>query len=289
MPPPVQTAAKEDSNQHEVFNYKTLRLLVGIVALLLPLIVFLVAWMWTGKSVDSISASYWVDQTRDLFVGALFVIATLMAAYNGHDPQKNNNNKPKTWHKRIFTEGRLSRAAALGAIGVALFPTTRTDCYDALNACTLGETICKTLFDTCRASCDRCGTDWITVIHYVAAIAVFGVITYFCLVHFYDGAIQKAEEADENAKNPEYVKEEQEEIAKKARQRAKWYYRCGVAIVLSLLLAIANPFLNPAQYIAWLTLLVGEWAALWAFGIAWFIASHASPFEHEKNRYSPFS
>src|SRR5262245_31372370 len=62
-----------------IFSSDQLRLIVGFVAFALPLLV-------KHKSsvlLTSISASYHTE-AHDIFVGSLFVIATVFFAYNGH-------------------------------------------------------------------------------------------------------------------------------------------------------------------------------------------------------------
>jgi hypothetical protein len=80
-----------------------LRLLVGLVALALPVVVMLVS----STPLASISASYYTE-ARDVFVGALFIIGALLLAYNGH----------------TSVEKWVSKGAALAAVGAAIFPTT---------------------------------------------------------------------------------------------------------------------------------------------------------------------
>ena len=57
---------------------------------------------------DSISA-YYASDTRNIFVGALFVIGFFLFAYRGHD--KNDD--------------RVGDVAFVAALGVALFPSTK--------------------------------------------------------------------------------------------------------------------------------------------------------------------
>ena len=96
-----------------IFDYRTLRLLIGAIAFTLP---FLVTWI-ADKSLSSISASYH-SGARDFFVGWMFVIGALMFAYNGH-------TKPQMGAAKI---------AALAAVCVALFPTACDTCEADRNA-----------------------------------------------------------------------------------------------------------------------------------------------------------
>lgn len=93
-----------------VFDHKTLRLLLGIIAFTLP---FLVTWV-ARAPLASISASYFTE-ARDWFVGMLFIVGALMLAYNGHTTR----------------EALASKAAGLCAFLVALFPTLAETCGDS--------------------------------------------------------------------------------------------------------------------------------------------------------------
>jgi quinol-cytochrome oxidoreductase complex cytochrome b subunit len=98
---------KDEDPRQNVFDYRFLRLVVGVVALSLPLIVSLLA----PEPLESISASYH-EGGRDVFVGMLVAVGTLMLAYNGHSRH----------------ESQASKTAAVAAILVALFPTTCDTC-----------------------------------------------------------------------------------------------------------------------------------------------------------------
>ena len=92
----------ETQRRGKVFDYRTLRLLVGLIALLMPFVVTLVS----SRPLRSISDSYYTE-ARDLFVGMLFVVGTFLLAYNGH----------------TSTQAVLSRLAGFAAITAALSPT----------------------------------------------------------------------------------------------------------------------------------------------------------------------
>ena len=65
-----------------VINYKTMRVIVGLIALLMPPAVVLLSGQEDLTSMSSISISYWTD-SRDIFVGSLFAVGFFLAAYNG--------------------------------------------------------------------------------------------------------------------------------------------------------------------------------------------------------------
>jgi hypothetical protein len=97
----------KESVEKTVFDYRTLRLLVGLVAFSLPVIV----WLVSTTPIASISASYHTE-ARDVFVGGLFIIGALLFAYNGHTP----------------TQRLVSKGAAVAAVITAIFPIACETC-----------------------------------------------------------------------------------------------------------------------------------------------------------------
>jgi len=97
-----------------VYNYLTLRLLVGLVAFTMP---FIVSKFFLNE-IFSISASYHTG-TRDLFVGMLFIVGIFLLAYNGH------------------TRGQAiaSKVAGIAAIIAAIFPTSCHNCKEYFTFC----------------------------------------------------------------------------------------------------------------------------------------------------------
>ena len=89
-----------------VINYKRMRLVIGLIAFLMPITV----WLLSGHpGLSSISIAYW-SHSQDIFVGSLFAVGFFMMAYNG----AGRCEKLEKW---------LSRAACIFAICIALFPT----------------------------------------------------------------------------------------------------------------------------------------------------------------------
>lgn len=128
-----------------LFDYRALRLLVGVIALTLPMIVSLLA---DGPSLGSISGSYYTD-ARDVFVGLLFVVGAFLWAYKGHTPLQDN----------------LSTVAAIAAFGVALFPT----------AC---------IVDPSSSIYFECASELSSKLHYGSAAVLFVILAIFCFVFF---------------------------------------------------------------------------------------------------------
>jgi hypothetical protein len=84
-------------------DHRTIKLIIGIVALGLPGLTSLFA----RTAIPSISASYYEGGwSQSIFIGFLFAIAALLAAYNGLSAP----------------EMIASKVAAIAGLGVALFP-----------------------------------------------------------------------------------------------------------------------------------------------------------------------
>lgn len=98
-----------------IFDYKALRLMVGVIAFAMPWVVTIIA----QSSLPSISASYFTE-ARDEFVGMLFVVGGMMLAYNGHTSRE-------AWAAKI---------AAVCALLIALFPTAKA-CGDPSGTSTI--------------------------------------------------------------------------------------------------------------------------------------------------------
>ncbi len=94
-------------NTSPIFDYRALRLLMGIIAFSLAPIVTIISSM----SLSSVSASYHTE-ARDVFIGMLFVVSALLWAYNGH----------------TVKEALASKGASVAAILVALCPTSCPTC-----------------------------------------------------------------------------------------------------------------------------------------------------------------
>lgn len=127
-------------------NHKTMRVIVGAIAIMLaPSVSFLAN---APKPLDSISISYWTD-ARDIFVGSLIAVGFFLSAYNGSGESRD-------------LEYYLSKAACVFAICVALFPTTGFDDTNKPSGWTSGVTA------------------WFGVspvhVHYLAAILLFACL-----------------------------------------------------------------------------------------------------------------
>jgi hypothetical protein len=99
--------------QSPIFDYRVLRLLIGLIAFSMPVF----AKLNSSEPIASISGSYWTGN-RDVFVGLTFVLGALFWAYNGH----------------TLTEKWVSKTAAVAAIITAIFPTACYECDSDLDS-----------------------------------------------------------------------------------------------------------------------------------------------------------
>ncbi len=234
----------DTGNFGRVFDYRALRLLMGLIALSLSPIV----WYKAGEQLGSISA-YYHSGAHDLFVGLLFVVAAFLWAYNG----------------RTIWQGRMSKIAGLAAILVATYPTAcdgpctkeeaRFECGQQ-NEFTSQASTCR-LCEICQpAAC--CRPAWVSVVHYVSAGTLFSILAYFCIFPF-----------------RRYDKEE-EKTAKKERRR-KIYWLCGLTMIGCMLVATVSNFAAPGFADKLRITFWSEAIALSAFGIAWIVAGKWIP------------
>ncbi len=100
------------SKMHREVNHKTLRVVVGLIALLLAPTVLLLSN--EDRPLTSISISYWTD-AGDVFVGALFAVGFFLSAYNGQGG-------------KVDWEFFLSKSMCALALCVALCPTAGFNC-----------------------------------------------------------------------------------------------------------------------------------------------------------------
>jgi len=240
-----------DKEKDLVFSYLTLRMIVGVIALLLPVVTPLIS----STPLSSISGSYHTE-ARDIFVGSLFVVGALLLAYNGRqDPSLERAESiivkviRKILNMDAISEERVvSSIGALAAICAALYPT----------------------------ACNRCGSDQKSVIHYIAAVILFFTIAYFCLSVFRNRAKAKAEarvEAEAEAKP-----------GSKQELRAAIYLVSGWGILVCMLGAGAAQLTLPAETrTAWAVTYWAETVALLLFGFSWLTASRIIPWFVDKD------
>src|SRR5690349_3948772 len=113
------------NSESQVFDIRTMRTIIGAIALALPVVVYLLA----GRITTSISASYHEPQTHDVFVGFLFILGALLLSYKGHRLWLPLGEGSTLWVRiKRDQEDWISAIGGIAAIFTALFPTACDDC-----------------------------------------------------------------------------------------------------------------------------------------------------------------
>jgi hypothetical protein len=158
--------ATNPSKEDLVFNYRTLRLIIGALAFAFPAVVIAL----TGKITTSISASYHEVETREVFVGFLFILGALLISYKGHLQGETKKESETIWQwivsfrwLIVYQEDIISTIGGFAAIFTALYPT----------------------------ACDGCSMDTRATIHTTGAFILFSTVVYFSLIAFLRSLNQK--------------------------------------------------------------------------------------------------
>lgn len=148
----------------EVFNYRFIRFLVGLLAFLLPVLLVLSAYGLRFPVAPSISEFFYTP-ARELLVGTIGAISIFLLCYNGHAVDTDK----KDWRERYVPDRLLSLIASAGALGVAFFPV-----HSPLAEGQSPEPMFITLL----------GVNGASLMHNLSALAFFAALTWFCLDNF---------------------------------------------------------------------------------------------------------
>lgn len=97
--------------QDAIVSYRTLRRVVGLLGIGLPVVVAVWGFfLLGGVRLEPSISDYYALRTRDAFVGILFTIGWFLFTYYGYDARDN----------------RAGNVACVAALGVALFPVNGT-------------------------------------------------------------------------------------------------------------------------------------------------------------------
>jgi hypothetical protein len=102
-----QSTTQENAPVPLVMSYLLMRLLIGVIAVLLPAALILVNWA-IGHGFQSSLSGYYYTPMRNIFIGSLCAIGVFLISYNGYD----------------LADRLVTDFAGLCAILVAFFPTT---------------------------------------------------------------------------------------------------------------------------------------------------------------------
>ena len=239
-----------------IFDYHTIRLIIGFIAMIFPLIVYIRA----AKITDSISWSYYTD-ARDLFVGFLFVIGAFLISYKGRKTIIRPDDVGSLW-KWI---SRFWKGAVNFRIWEKKHEEDLVGWAGGIAACVTAT--CPTAF--CIGP--DCPSDWKSNIHYIGAVVLFSTTIYFCLVAFLGQVKAK-------------IKEDEAigligNTPKKRRKKVYQFCGWGIAIVMLGLFFMKIAQFEPTKnFTFWV-----EAVALELFGIAWAVASQYLPYVTDKN------
>lgn len=210
---------KRQTKNDLIISYKLLRKLIGSIGIFLPVILAAGMLFFSKENfVQDSISDYYGTQMRDVFVGFLFVLGFFLFSYKGY----------KTEGKGIFYNDNLyANLGGAFAIIVALFPTTSAS-------------------STIRA------------IHLTAAVLLFAIFTYFCLVIFRRGVAISTQ-------------------TKMKKMRNKFYFWCGILIILFVVGAgLSFYIMDEETRRSTDVIFYCETFALWVFGFSWLIKGEAA-------------
>lgn len=118
---PALSGEAQKSHNDLVLSYLKLRRMTGLLGFVLPMLLLIMAATPTVNFMPSISEFYYTP-VRSLLVGVIGAIAIFLFCYKGYSAEPDRVAQRPI--EKILTDRRVSMAAALGAIGVAMFPTS---------------------------------------------------------------------------------------------------------------------------------------------------------------------
>lgn len=270
----------DDPQTDVVFKYKTIRSIIGLIALAIPWICIIAVWMaQDGKWLlpTSISVSYHLG-AGDVFVGMLAIVSAFLFAYNGHRyPHFTLFGKPRK------VERIMAVMAGICALGVALSPTSIDKTWmdelanrgyiladfpsmslDYIDANGFGEcTEKKKNIYKCTLSKYPITPD----IHIICAVILFLVLIGFCY-NFIKRTGKKLEKLAVSKGDKVKI----EETKSKIRWRRRFYWFSAVLMLLSGLLAAVAYFDVFGESVALYSVMIVEFGCLTGFGISWFVS-----------------
>ena len=251
------------TRDNPVFDHRTLRLVVGVIAFLMPWFATILA----GRIPTSISGSYHTtDRARDVFVGTLAVIGVLLIAYRGHRPVLPPEKVGRFWKAAGSLLNGISRLWG-GQIDFRVLGREREE--DLVSTFGGIGAIVAALFPT---ACDTCATDLSSKLHYLGAILLFSNVVYFCLVAFLRSVASKLG-IDDGVRN--FLRQARRVPVpdRKKAVRGYIYVYCGWGVAAILLGLIVLQLFWPGPAKALRLTFWAEFAAMALFGVAWVTAS----------------
>lgn len=160
--------ASEDSNEL-VTSYLRVRTAVGTLAIILPIMLWVSTAFEAVDFVPSISEFFYTPM-REALVGTIGAIAVFLISYKGYP--RDETRAVQSWTELWLTDRRVSYAAAIGALCVAIFPT-RTNIEIELQPIPFAHAIMQ--------------ENTAGILHVVGAGLFFLALAVFCLSNFRRG------------------------------------------------------------------------------------------------------
>ena len=219
---PVRQPRDFDVGRYSVTrSYLLMRVVIGVVGILLPIVIVVGDVVLDSDDDDfraSISA-YYHSGVRDVFVAGLAVTAFFLLTYKVFEVNLDNT---------------LSMAAGLGALGVALLPTSLPDGVDGLTPLQ-----------------DWLGEGPTATLHFYSAvlfIGSLGVLSFW--FGFREG--NRAREGRRAHRSPRFWR--------------VFHWSCAAVIGMAVLYMLVTKGFKVGDSHS---LLIGETLAIWAFGASW--------------------
>lgn len=150
MPEEAAAQGVNPSQDPRVASYIALRQGLGVLGVALPVLLPVVVWLFGTSAVLQNTISEYYDTVGvGVLVGTLAAIGVFLISYKGVPKEKKD-----TW---LLSDNLWAFLAGLGAIGVALFPTTSD-------------------------------SNPVRVLHVVSALVLLGALAFFSLVLFRKGS-----------------------------------------------------------------------------------------------------
>jgi hypothetical protein len=244
---------RPDPGRSRVIDSQILAALVGAIAILLPIILYLGTKLGVCFY-DTVSHFYYASFLGGVFVGAVVFIGTFFMAYTGECPG----------------EGTLARFAGAFAYGVALLPTSGAGCTMKNFA---GRMFADLKIAESTGAIEVIKPEnsdrffelfkYVGVLHYASAGLLFLLLAYFCFFVF-----------------TRIVQERHIRADGKTLTWHKWirnaiYRICGTVILLCMVALICNSlhtYLTGEEWAWWVQYKSTLWLEtfiIWAFGISW--------------------
>lgn len=237
---------KRRDEDPQVLSYQTLRKTIGWLGILLPFIVIFGAWLFWGCTTLQPSIShYYYTNMREIFVGVICAVALFLFTYTG--PTK--------------IDGRVSNAAGVFGLGIALFPTS---------------VLCKefTGFAT-ESFCFPCQQDVtsLTRIPYHSTLHLFCAALFFITLSLMSIFLFRLSKCSKKEQTPQ------------KRKRNVVFLACGLVMLGSI--AAAGIYImfsgdEHSTFVLW-----AEAIALLAFGVSWLTKGEAIMKDKEPGKKTP--